>query len=230
VKGRELPATTGDEAARVVRSLGAHRYVAGRLLLVHAFVFDAMEDDATDDTTEARAWAQDVLADSQVDKGSRDERLWRRATEKEIAAALTQFWSKGAIGTRARQRLSNLLASHQIAIDDGEPFDEAREDDMFPVLIDAGWELLALAAFDPERHRGAIDAFEDFAIAKFDEESVTDPSPYLHELPALGAAELLRGTDDAGDLKEPFVVYCEGPDAYHDYLLRGVVRAAKLEA
>ena len=50
---------------------------------------------------------------------------------------------------------------------------------MFPVLVDAGWELLPLSARSiPERHKGAIGAFEDalaFDVAKFEEENALPP-------------------------------------------------------
>jgi hypothetical protein len=240
--GRELPARTPDEAARLVRALGSHRYIAGRLLLVHAFVFDAVARADIEDLREARDWAAATLADRSVDRASRDERLWRRATEKELAAALAVLWSTGPDGEAARTALAAHLASIDCLPATGQSasalFDETQEDEVFPVLVDAGWELLSLAALDPERHRGAIDAYGDaftFECAKFEEASLAEaadgvdaPAHYLQELPVLGAAELLHGAEH-DILRAPLVLWTEGSETYHDYVLRGVLRAAKLD-
>jgi hypothetical protein len=226
----ELPVATGAEAARVVRALGRHRYVAGREHLAHAFVFEALRDEDDPALAEAFAWSRALLADASVDVGSRDERLWRRASEAEVAAVLESFWRANA--RRPRERLRELLARAGVDVGDGRPFDEEREDEIFPVLVDAGWELAPLAALDEERHRGAIEAFGErilFESAKFEEQNAYEPvTPYLQELPAMGPIELLRGADDAGRLVEPLVLWVHGPEAYQDYVLRGVLRAAKI--
>jgi len=233
--GHELEATTGREMVRVVRALGQHRYVAGRLHLVHAFAIDAAfagGDDAVRAALgEAKAWADGVLADDDVDKASKDERLHRRATDAELAAVLSAFWANGA---EARERASLALAERLVAIEveppdlEAAPFDESREEDVFPLLVDAGWELLPLAALEPERHKGAIAAFEDFEVAKFEEESAAAHEPPMFELPALGALELLAATDEEDHVRAPLVVWASGHEVYIDYLLRGVRRAAKL--
>jgi hypothetical protein len=235
VIGRELPARTPEEVARLVRALGGHRYVAGRLILVHAFVFASLET-TSDDLAAAIAWAKELLGASDVDPASRDERLWRRATEKELAGALAILWNDDDAGRHSRASLASRLGAIG-AIDDAMAdaeaalFDESREDEVFPVLVDAGWELLPLAALDPERHKGAIESFGErfaFDCAKFDEESAIDAPPPLHELPLLGPAELLHAAEHA-ILKEPLVLWTEGNATYHDYVLRGVLRAAKLD-
>jgi hypothetical protein len=229
----ELPVGTFDEAARVVRALGQHRYVASRLHLVHAFVFCAVDPPSPEATglVEAVEWARGVLADPAIDKASKDERLWRRSTEAEIGHALGAFWGPGEPRARAHARLREHLGAVEIEVPDHLPFDEAREDDVFPVLIDAGWELVPLGQLDPERHRGAIEAFGEpilFEAAKFEEESRAEPLPYLQELPALGPVELLSGADAEGTLATPLTLWTNGPETYHDYLLRGVLRAAKI--
>lgn len=220
-----LGATSVDEALRAVRALGAHRYVAGRMLLVHALAAEAAEG-------ELAAWAARVLgAKGILDLASRDERLWRRCTEAEVASVLGAFWNPSESRERARQRLRERLAACDLAVPGGAPFDEAAEDEMHPVLVDAGWELLPLAALDPERHRGAIAAFGEpivYESARFEEETAIPPPVTLLELPALGAVELLAGADDAGALTEPLVVWAEGDETYVDYVIRGVRRAAKL--
>jgi hypothetical protein len=156
--------------------------------------------------------------------------LWRASSEGEVAEALERFWSPEA--ARARDALATRLASAGIAVPDAAPFDESREDEVFPVLIDAGWELHPLAALDPERHKGAILAFGDpihFDSAKFEEASAyPEPGPYLQELPAIGSVELLRGADASGALTQPLTIWTSGPEPYHDYVLRGVLRAAKI--
>jgi hypothetical protein len=225
----ELPATTGEEAARVVRVLGKHRYVAGRLHLVHAFVFRAV--DPGPDLAEAAEWARRVMADASIDKASKDERLFRASTEAEIALALAAFWGTGEARERAHTRLREHLHAAEIDVQEHAPFDEAHEDEMFPVLVDAGWELLPLAQLDAERHRGAIESFGEaiaFDAAKFEEDSRAEPEPYLQELPAIGPAELLSGSMDDGTLATPLTLWTSGPETYHDYVLRGVLRAAKL--
>lgn len=230
----ELPAHSVDDVVRVVRALGSHRYVAGRLHLVHAFVFAAAGGDGkTSALDAARTWAEGVLADESIDKDSRDERLLRRASDEELALALEAFWRPGAAGDGAQERLMELLVRHGLEVPRSTPFDETAEDDMHPVLVDAGWELLPLAQLDPERHKGAIQAFGEpiaFDVARFEEESAYEPISYLQELPALGAAELLRGADGEGLLASPLTVWAEGNETYHDYIVRGVIRAAKLQA
>jgi len=245
VIGRALPARTPEEIARLVRALGTHRYVAGRLLLVHAFVLDALAGSLSQqdmqELREALLWAESTLADRGIDRDSRDERLWRRATERELATALSVLWSNEPIGLSARSRLADHLRS--IDAEPSEPtpaaclFDEAAEDDVFPLLIDAGWELLPLALLDADRHRGAIEAFGDrlaFDCAKLEEESAGEASRasgaacHLQELPAVGPLELLHGAEH-GILRAPLVLWTHGNETYHDYVLRGVLRAAKLD-
>lgn len=243
--GHELPLRTGHDMVRVVRALGQHRYVAGRLHLVHAFAVEAAcesDDQAVQGAlAEAKAWAAGVLADPAVDRASKDERLFRRATDAELVAVLSAFWVPGEGRERASRRLAERLASIDVAPPDPSalPFDESLEEDLFPVLVDAGWELLALAELDPERHRGAIAAFAEageagdeelsFEIARFEEENAGDREAALEELPAMGAVELLAAIDAEGNARAPFVVWTSGHDVYVDYVLRGVRRAAKLE-
>jgi hypothetical protein len=223
-------AVRADEALRVVKALGAHRYVAGRLHLVHAFAFAAVPAGAPG-LDEARAWAAGILARKDVDPASRDEALWRRSTDAELLAVLEAYWGAGEAVVAAREALEGLLRRHELAVPAHPPFDEAGEDEMHPVLVDAGWELLPLAALEPARHRGAMDAFGDalaFESAQFEEETALPATVHLYELPALGPAELLAGVDDDGALDAPMVVWADGDETYLDYVIRGVRRAAKL--
>jgi hypothetical protein len=224
-----VAATRVDEALRVLRALGSHRYVAGRLHLVHAVALVSLG--GREGLGDAYAWARATLARQDVDAASRDERLWRRCTDAELVAVLDTFWTPGEAASTARHALRNQLQRYDLALAEHAPFDESAEDEMHPVLIDAGWELLSLAALEAERHRGAMDAFGDalaFESARFEEETAIPPVVHLYELPALGAVELLRGADARGALAAPLVVWADGDETYLDYVIRGVRRAAKL--
>lgn len=219
--GFELGPRSGAELLRFVRALGQHRYVASRLHLVHAFAVDAA---ASPETADANAWAKRVIGSGgALDLGSKDERLWRKATEAELGAVLSAFW--GPESDAAQTRLRNHLASIGVEVDaDAVPFDENEEEDIFPVLVDAGWELLPLAQLDVERHRGAIQCFGDFEVARFEEESAIPPIVTLHELPIFGPNELL-GDPSRAEL----VLWQQGNETYLDYVLRGVMKMSKLE-
>jgi hypothetical protein len=228
---RSLGVTRVGDALRAVRALGTHRYVAGRLHLVHAFAYSCVPDDAGGVLAAGRAWARGVLSDGSVDDASRDEALWRKGGEDEIVAILDAFWTPGSRADAARHSLHAALRRCGLEAGEAEPFDEAAEEGMHPVLVDAGWELVALASLDAERHRGAIAAFGDalsFESARFEEETAIPARPSLVELPALGPAELLRGARDDGTLVAPLVAWTEGHETYVDYVIRGVRRAAKL--
>jgi hypothetical protein len=206
---RELPISTPDEALRVIRALGKHRYVTGRVHYVHALAACDVLD-----------WARDVVADDAIDKASRDEALVRRVTDDELCAVLARFWSEET-GAEACDALLERL--ERFAVEVVAPEDE--EEDVFPLLVDAGWELLQLAELDPERHRGAIEAFGErihYDVARFEEQEHLPPVVHLQELPAIGASELIRGID-------PFGVWLAGNETYQDYVIRGVLRAAKIE-
>lgn len=234
MNGVEIEANSGDDLVRLVKALGQHRYVAGRLHLVHALAVEAAcEGEAPAALEEARRWAQEVLADPDVDVTSKDERLHRRATDAELVAVLASFWGANPHRASCRDKLARRLAAiGATGLDPSRlPFDESLEEDLFPVLVDAGYELVPLGALDPQRHKGALDAFEDpFAlqVARFEEENAAAPVVALNELPALGGLELLHALDEEGRPRAPFVVWTAGNETYVDYVLRGVLRAAKL--
>jgi hypothetical protein len=228
----ELPLTTAAEAIRVVRALGTHRYVAGRLVLVHALAFDAIDLEDEPLVSEAVSWARGVLEHPDIDPASKDERLFRAASVDEVLSVLAGFWTPGERADRVHDRLMSRLSRVGLDVSTHVPFDEGAEDDAHPQLLDAGWELEALAALDPERHKGAIEAFAEpilFEAARFEEENAIPKTRHLQELPVLGAVELLRGVDPDGALLEPLVLWTEGNETYLDYVLRGVLRAAKVQ-
>lgn len=230
--GHEIEAQSGEELTRFVRALGQHRYVASRCHVVHAFAIEAAGISGDPALGGARAWAEQVLADPAVDRSSKDERLFRRATDAELVAVLGAFWMPGPARDSAAVTLTMRLAEIGVAPPDAAavPFDEAVEEDMFPVLVDAGWELLTLRALDAERHRGAIAAFGDalaFDVAKFEEENAIPEAVTLHELPAIGATELLMALDEDA-VRAPFVLWTAGHETYVDYVLRGILKVAKI--
>lgn len=226
MQGEDLPLVNADEFLRVVKALGGHRYVDGCLHLIHAFVYEAAGP--REGLEDAYQWASSLLQSNDVDPNSRDPRLFRKSSTNELVLALSSFLSGGTHHTRERlrNRLRTIDSSPSRA-----PFDEAAEADMFPVLIDAGWQLLPLSKLDPERHKGAIAAFGDeinFQSARFDEENAVPERVSLHELPAFGSAELLDATDEEGDLRHPIPLFSEGNEIYLDYILRGVLKVAKV--
>ena len=100
--GHEIDARNGEQLVRFVRALGQHRYVSSRLHLVHAFAIEAACA-ASDDPSlaEAMTWAMTVLRDPDIDRASKDERLHRRATDAELVALLSAFWTPGDHRERA---------------------------------------------------------------------------------------------------------------------------------
>jgi hypothetical protein len=231
--GHEIPAVTGDDAVRFVRALGSHRYVRSRLHLVHAFAFEAAcQHHVPEELADAHVWAKSILGTSDISIGSKDERLWRPSTEREIAAMLGAFWTGHEHLAQVRASLATWLDRAGAEQANSVPFDESAEQDMFPVLVDAGWELLPLTELDPVRHQGAIRAFGEpiaFESAKFEEESAIPKTPALQELSALGPTELMAAVDDSGVLRGSLVLWTGGNEVYQDYVLRGVLKAAKLE-
>lgn len=232
MNGHEWEGLTVDETLRLLRALTVHRYVAGRSHFIHALAFAALgptSGDAETALAAARGWAEATLGDPSIDAASRDPALLRRSTDAELLAVVGAFWTDPA----PRDRLRARLAALDVVVDPARlPFDDTREEDVYPVLVDGGFELFRLAELDPVRHRGAIESYGEeitWLSARFEEENaVPAPDPYLQELPLFGPEELLHAFDDDGRLRAPFVVWTQGEPRYHDYVLRGVERGAKL--
>ena len=230
--GVELPVTNVEELLRTVRALGGHRYVAGRAHHVHVFALASLgEAGVTEGLEAAMQWAEAITGDATLDLSSRDERLYRPSSDAELLAVLGGFLRPGPRSFVARAALEDWLDRAELPIPEGEPFDESVEEDIHPLLVDAGWELLPLRGLDRERHKGAIEWFGEpiqFESACFEEENAIPPPVYLHELPAFGPLELLLGADETGTLASPLTLWASGNEAYHAYVLAGVKRAAKL--
>lgn len=227
--GHEIGTPTRSELLRYLRALGKHRYVAGRLHQVHAFVFEAAG--ARAGLEAAHGWAISLLA-ADVDPASRDERLWRASSDDELVLAVEAMWTDTAVSQRLAARLAEVDAVTSEIL-----FDELAEESTFPVLIDAGWELVPLSQLDPERHAGVIRALDaqddgtDYEVACFEEQNRIPPEATLLELPLFGKRELLFAfADEAADAETlaPFVVWASGHPVYLDYVLRGVAKVAKV--
>ena len=146
----------------LVRALGAHRYVAGRLHLAHAFAVAAVADDAAGVLAEARAWA---LRDARARRAastsaSRDERLWRRCSDAELAAVLDAYWTPGdAVAGGPRRAPRRCLDRHGLAVRRARGLRRVGRGRDPPAArstpAGSSWRSREL---DPERHRGAIAA------------------------------------------------------------------------
>ncbi len=201
---------------------------------MHAFAFAACASaDESEGLHDASAWARRVLEGGVIDIGSRDERLWRGSTEAEVASLLAAFWGEGVAREMAHSELRKWLERIGEPVTRREVFSPIDEDAIFPLLVDSGWELLPLAAFDPERHKGVIAAYGEpifFEAARFEEESALPAPVYQVELPAVGAHELLSATNERGEFVDPRLpLWVDVPTTYASYILRGVARAARLE-
>lgn len=207
MEARDLSVYDVKAALRVIKALGSHRYVAARTHLVHALVL-----------------GEPIPAE--IDPASRDERLWRACTEAEVVSVLERYWGEDA--ERAREELADALERLELPLPSADPFSD--DEDIHPILVDCGWELTPLRELDPVRHKGLIEYYDEPILlesARFEEENAIPPVVHLQELSAIGPRELLFGVQ-AGELVQSLVVWCEGDPTYHEYVLRGVVRAAKI--
>lgn len=213
-------ARTADEVSRLLRALGRHRYLREADLRLHFTIDRALSADPAF-ARHADAFAARTRREPALDLRSRDPSLWRPATADEIAAALTTFWSPGAAGEDARERLLDELEALELDLAEHEPFTSSAEDPPFPELILLDWVLLPVDELDPDRHAGALSAMEDSG------DEITPSAAIYQEATALAAPELVLGAPN-GVLAEGFVIWSEGPYAYADYVFRGASKAAKL--
>jgi len=209
-----------DEVARLLRSMGKHRYVKEVDLRIHWSV-----DVALCDLPEFRAANERFEAlkkrRGDLDLASRDPDLWRPATVEEIIAVLTAFWGPEDEADHRRERLLEALADAGCAELTHDPFDAPVEEPPHPELLLLDWLLLPVDELDSERHRGALVAMEDSG------DEVDPSAPIYQEAPPISAPELCFGARQ-GILEDDFVLWSEPPYTYADYVFRGVTKSAKL--
>lgn len=213
-------ARTADEVARLLRSLGKHRYVREVDHRVHFAVDRALRDRPPFSRYAAEFDALSAR-DRELDLTSRDPRLWRQATADEIALVLEAFWGAGEGAQAAREQLVGALAAAKIPLSEHEPFNAPIEEPPHPELIQLDWELFPVDELDADRHAGAFAALEDSG------DEINPSEPIHQEGPVIACSELIAGTRN-GVLVSEFLVWSDGPYAYADYVLRGASKAAKL--
>ncbi|MFO0762363.1 MAG: hypothetical protein U0359_38340 [Byssovorax sp.] len=213
-------ARTPDEVARLIRSLGKHRYVKEVDHRIHWAVDRALQGHPAF-ASHAAAFVAQQKRDPSLEPNSRDPRLWRPATTDEVIAALSIFWSADEAAEAAREGLLGALLAAGIEPPEHEPFEASPESPPFPELIELNWTLLPVEELDSERHAGALYALSDSG------EEITPALPVYQEGPILASPELVLGAPN-GVLDEDFIVWSEGPYPYADYVFRGVAKSAKL--
>jgi len=212
---------TLDELGRLLRALGKHRYVEEVDHRIHWMV-DAALRDLPHFAPHAAAFEQRRARERELDPASRAPSLWRPAPLDEVMAALAAFWTDAA-APEHRRRLRELISAAGLPLADHPPFEAPAESPPHPELIQLDWVLLPVDELDTERHRGALEAMEEWG------EEVTNPSdPIYQEGPILALPELCGGLED-GRLAAEWLVWSEPPLSYADYVLRGASKAAKLD-
>ena len=214
----EFAVRDAEEAGRLVRALGKHRYVKEVDHRLH-YLVDAALVDRPAFKAKSDAFA-DLCAESpDIELGSRDPRLWRSATADEVAEALAAFWSPDDDGPG--ERLRELFAHAGLTPPQAAPFEADPEEPQHPELILLDWVLHPVDALDAERHEGVLNALEE------SEEMYHPSEPIYQEGPSLGLRELCDGAEE-GELVADFLIWSDGPYAYANYVFRGASRAAKL--
>jgi hypothetical protein len=214
-------ATTLDELGRLLRALGKHRYVEEVDHRIHWMV-DAALRDLPVFAPHAAAFEERRRRAPALDPSSRDPSLWRPAPLDEVMAALAAFWTDDRAEVR-RARLRELIAQAGLPLPDHPPFEAPPESPPHPELIQLDWVLLPVDELDADRHRGALEAMEEWG------EEVPSPSaPIYQEGPTIALPELCGGIAD-GRLVAEWIVWSEPPFSYADYVLRGASKAAKLD-
>ena len=214
-------AKTLDELARLLRTLGKHRYVQEVDHRIHWMVDEALRDIPTF-AAHAKAFDARRAKEKSLEVASRDPSLWRAAPLDEVVAALSALWVGDASGAR-RERLRRLHEEAALPVPDHAPFESSAESPPHPELITLDWVLLPIDELDAERHQGALDAMEEWG-----EDETTPSAPIYQQGPTLALPELCAGMED-GELVAEWMVWSEPPMSYADYVFRGASKAAKLE-
>lgn len=213
-------AKTLDDLARLLRTLGKHRYVQEVDHRIHWSIDAALSAHAPFDA-HARAFTERRRQDRSLDPSSYDPSLWRSAPVEDVIAALKLFWGTTPEAHAAGLKLRTLLEHEGLTIPKRPPFEGDAESPDHPQLIQLSWRLYAICDLDPDRHAGAIAAMEAA------EEEVDPSSPVDHEGPDLGVLELTEGAVE-GALPCDFLVWADGPRSYSDYVFRGAYKMSKL--
>lgn len=209
-----------DEVARLLRSMGKHRYVQEVDHRIHWSVDVALRDLPGFDRAHADFEALKKRRDD-LDLTSRDPDLWRPASVEDVIAVLTAFWNPDDEADRRRERLLGALSKSGCAEPSHSPFDAPIEEPPHPELLLLDWMLLPVDQLDSERHAGALMAMEDSG------DEVDPSAPICQEAPPISAPELCFGARQ-GILADDFALWSEPPYTYADYVFRGVSKAAKL--
>ena len=210
-----------DEIARLLRAMGKHRYLHEVDHRLHFAVDIAMKDKPSFAAQAAKFEAL-CKRDPDLERRSRDPRLWRSASVDEVIEVLTAFWGPSDEAESRRERLLDVFKEVGLEIPEHMPFESDPERPPFPELILLDWSLLPVDQLDAERHAGALAALEG------EPDEYKPSEPIYQEGPAISAVELCDGAP-FGILAEDFSLWSEGPYAYADYVFRGVSKAAKLE-
>lgn len=213
-------ARTIDEIARLLRSLGKHRYVREVDHRLHWSVDFALAE-LPEFAPHAAAFEARLKRERDLELGSRDPSLWREARTEEVIAVLTAFWTPGEEALRYRKRLLEALARTGLPEATHAPFASPPDDPPHPELVLLDWELYPVDELDADRHAGALAAMEEA------QEEVNASAPVYNEGPVIAAPELCDGAPD-GVLVDDFLVWSDGPYSYSDYVFRGVAKSAKL--
>lgn len=215
----EFPVRNHEEAGRLLRTLGKHRYVKEVDHRIHILV-DAALSEVLPFSSHHEAFTKQRESAPDLDLLSRDPRLFRSASADEVAQALSIFWSPG--GGDARSKLRELYEMWGFAAPTAPAFAADPNDPPHPELILLDWVLYAVDALDAERHAGVLSNLEEST------ESYHPSEPIYQEGPTLALHELCEGCAE-GALRGDFLIWSDGPYAYADYVFRGASRAAKLD-
>ncbi len=219
--GWSFAARSVEDFLAVVRGLERHRYL-GEVDHRFHWAIDVALYRAGVEASAPHVERMRVQADA-LELGSRDPRLWRRASADEVASALELFWlDAGPRGRTARRSLVEVLREAEIPAPEHTPFESEIDTPPHPELIQLDWELRAVDTLDTERHKGALRAMEQA------EDEVDPSSPVYVEGPTLSEVELDRPLPRGLWPGDP-IFWASEPYSYADYVFRGVAKLAKLD-
>ena len=164
---------------------------------------------------------------------SRDEALWRRCSDARARRGARSLLGARRPGERRRgersrrcfERTSSPLPTH-------EPFDESAEDEMHPLLVDAGLGAPAARGARSRAAPGRDDRVRGRARVRVGALRGGDGHPAACHISTScrpsGRSSCCAGWTATGCSAAPLVVWADGDETYLDYIVRGVRRAAKL--